>query len=173
MKITSLDKNIEEVLTLGYYKIPRFQRPFSWEKDQVEEFWSDTITDNDLDYFIGSIVVFEEDRTKKTYGIVDGQQRLTTITLTLCALRNAFDREGFKDKALGIHRLIERENIDFKPEFVIQPETSYPYFQEYIQKYGSPETNEKIAEEEKLLKNAFDLISNPSCYLEMKVWKNP
>ncbi len=57
MKIISLDRNVEEVLSGGYYKIPRFQRPFSWEKDQIEEFWSDTISDNEVDYFIGSLVI--------------------------------------------------------------------------------------------------------------------
>lgn len=159
MKITTLDKNVEEVLSLGYYNIPRFQRPFSWEKSQVEDFWSDTITDNTADYFIGSIVVYEEDRTKKTFGIVDGQQRLTTITLTLCALRNAFENQDFHDQALGIHNLIERKNIDNKSEYVLQPETSYPYFQEHIQKFGNPDIDEKVGEEEKLLKAAFDLIS--------------
>ncbi len=159
MKITTLDKNVEEVLSLGYYNIPRFQRPFSWEKTQVEDFWSDTITDNTADYFIGSMVVYEEDRAKKTFGIVDGQQRLTTITLTLCALRNAFENQGFHDQAYGVHNLIERKNIDNKPEYVLQPETSYPYFQEHIQKFGNPDTQENVGEEEKLLKAAFDIIS--------------
>ncbi len=159
MKITTLDKNVEEVLSLGYYNIPRFQRPFSWEKTQVEDFWSDTITDNATDYFIGSMVVYEEDRAKKTFGIVDGQQRLTTITLTLCALRNAFESQEFHDQALGVHNLIERKNIDNKPEYVLQPETSYPYFQEHIQKFGNPDVEEKVGEEERLLKAAFDLIS--------------
>lgn len=159
MKITTLDKNVEEVLSLGYYNIPRFQRPFSWEKSQIEDFWSDTITDNATDYFIGSMVVYEEDRAKKILGIVDGQQRLTTITLTLCALRNAFESQGFHDQALGVHNLIERKNIENKPEYVLQPETSYPYFQEHIQKFGNPDIDEKVGEEERLLKAAFDLIS--------------
>ena len=35
MKIESSDKSIDEILNLGYYKIPRFQRSFSWEKDQL------------------------------------------------------------------------------------------------------------------------------------------
>jgi uncharacterized protein with ParB-like and HNH nuclease domain len=159
MKITTLDRNVQEVLSLGYYNIPRFQRPFSWEKTQVEDFWSDTITDNTTDYFIGSMVVYEEDRAGKSFGIVDGQQRLTTITLTLCALRNAFEKQGFHDQAFGVHNLIERKNIDNKPEYVLQPETSYPYFQEHIQKFGNPDIKEKVGEEEKLLKAAFDLIS--------------
>lgn len=160
MKITSLDKSIDEVLQLGYYKIPRFQRPFSWEKDQIEEFWADTIADNETDYFIGSMVIYEEDKNKKVFGIVDGQQRLTTITLTLCALRNAFAAEGFTDQAAGVHGRIERNNIDNEPEFVLQPETSYPYFQEHIQKFGAPDADGKVGEEELLLKAAYDLISS-------------
>lgn len=151
MKIESSDKNIDEILNLGYYKIPRFQRPFSWEKDQIEEFWADAIADNDCDYFIGSVVVCQESDKKKVFGIVDGQQRMTTITLTLCALRNAFEREGHHDLALGIHELIERKNIDHENEYVLQPETSYPYFQEHIQKIGIPDVYIKVGEEENLL----------------------
>lgn len=160
MKITSLDKTIGETLALGYYRIPRFQRPFSWEKDQVEEFWVDTIAENQIDYFIGSIVVYEENKSKKWLGVVDGQQRLTTITLILCALRNAFHDEGLNDQAEGIHALIERKNIDNKPEYVLQPETSYPYFQEHIQKYDQPDIDIDAKSEEILLKNAFDILAN-------------
>lgn len=159
MKITSLDKTIGEALALGYYRIPRFQRPFSWEKDQVEEFWEDTIADNETDYFIGSMLVYEENKSKKWLGVVDGQQRLTTITLILCALRNAFDAEGLKDQAEGIQALIERKNIDNKPEYVLQPETSYPYFQEHIQKFGQPDTELEADSEETLLKRAFEIVT--------------
>lgn len=158
MKITSLDKTIGEALTLGYYRIPRFQRPFSWEKDQVEEFWEDTIADNETDYFIGSMLVYEENKNKKWLGVVDGQQRLTTITLILCALRNAFSAEGLTDQAEGIQALIERKNIDNKPEYVLQPETSYPYFQEHIQKFGQPDTELEADSEEILLKRAFEIV---------------
>lgn len=159
MKIESSDKSIDEILNLGYYKIPRFQRAFSWEKEQIEDFWADVIVDNEGDYFIGSIVVYEESQRSKIFGIVDGQQRLTTITLTLCALRNAFNREGYTDLALGVHDLIERKNIDHENEFVLKPESSYPYFQEHIQKNAPPDVDVEVGEEEFLLKNAFDRIA--------------
>ena len=139
MKIESIDRSIDEVFNSGYFKIPRFQRAFSWEKEQIEDFWADVIVDNEGDYFIGSIVLYEESEEKKVFGIVDGQQRLTTITLTLCALRNAFKREGFNELALGVHAFIERKNIDNENEFVLKPESSYPYFQEYIQKNAPPD----------------------------------
>lgn len=86
MKITCIDKEIRKVFETGYYAIPRFQRPYSWEKDHISEFWNDSIVENETDYFIGSIVVYKQD--DETFGIVDGQQRLTTITMILSALRD-------------------------------------------------------------------------------------
>lgn len=35
MKIDAADKDIGDILNLGYFKIPRFQRPYSWELDEV------------------------------------------------------------------------------------------------------------------------------------------
>jgi len=157
VKITSLDKSISEILEVGYYLIPRFQRPFSWEKDQVVQFWEDLTADEETDYFIGSMVVFKGKNS--SFGVVDGQQRLTTITMILCALRDAFSAQGLSDSAQGIHRFIEKPNIDNKKEYVLQTETSYPYLQEHIQKFGEPETQGEHGEEEQLLKVAFDIIS--------------
>lgn len=156
MKIDSKDKEVKKVLETGYYYVPRFQRPYSWEKDQINDFWNDSLVESETDYFIGSIVVYKMD--DETYGIVDGQQRLTTITMLLCAIRNAYDDEGFKDLAKGIHTQIEREDLRYKKKFVLQTETSYPYLQEYIQKFGSPDVEPEYGQEEVNLKNAFDLI---------------
>ena len=84
-------KNIKALLTSNYYNIPRFQRPYSWDRENVSEFWNDAIADSDGDYFIGSMVVFKSNGD--LYGGVDGQQRLTTIMMILCALRNALARK--------------------------------------------------------------------------------
>jgi hypothetical protein len=59
MKIESLDRNVQQVLSTGYYRIPRFQRPYSWTAENLEEFWTDTIVDSEADYFIGAVIVFE------------------------------------------------------------------------------------------------------------------
>lgn len=158
MKIDSIDKDIQQVLTSNYYKVPRFQRPYSWEKDNISEFWQDAIKDSASDYFIGSIVVYKI--KDNIMGIVDGQQRLTTITMFLCALRNKFRVEGFDDLASGLHSLIERNDINNKPQFVFQTETSYPYLQEFIQKEGNPDISPSIGEEETNLQIAYDYINS-------------
>ena len=164
MKINSIDKNIKSVLSANYYKIPRFQRPYSWTQENISDFWIDTVVDSETDYFIGSIVVF--DAGNDTFGIVDGQQRLSTVTMVLCALRNTLKAEGFHDLAKAVHQLIERADINNKTRFVLSTESSYPYFQEYIQKYGKPDIQVQAGEEEKDIASAFSQISQ---YIEETV----
>jgi hypothetical protein len=77
----------------------------------------------------------------------------------LCALRNAFKAQGSMNLAKGVHNLIERTDIANDKFFVLQTETSYPYFQEHIQKYsGDPEVEAQVGPEEGLLKAAFEYL---------------
>ncbi len=158
MKIKSDDRDVRDILGSGFYRIPRFQRPYSWERENITDFWNDTIVDADSDYFIGSMVMYK--LGSSTYGIVDGQQRMTTITMILCALRNAFNQEGIDDLAKGIHQLIERKDINNKMIFILSPDSSFPYFQEYIQKFGEPEVTPQVGDEEKNIESAFTLINS-------------
>lgn len=157
MKIESNDRTVDELLRMGYLKIPRFQRSYSWEKNEVEDFWTDTIVDSESDYFIGSIVLFRY--SKNLFGLVDGQQRLTTITMLLSSLRNLLDRQGYPQLAKGLHLLIERPDIDNKNQFVLQTETSYPFLQEHIQAFGMPIKTPNGSHEEKRLEAAYQFIN--------------
>jgi uncharacterized protein with ParB-like and HNH nuclease domain len=79
------------------YEIPKYQRPYSWNEDNVSELISDVadaFESNLTEYFIGSIITIE--KSKKVYDIVDGQQRLTTLTLIFAALRNLIQNETAK-----------------------------------------------------------------------------
>ncbi|GAA7795252.1 DUF262 and DUF1524 domain-containing protein [Helicobacter pylori] len=79
--------------------IPIYQRVYSWEKEQCKELWDDIIKiggDDKMDgHFIGSIlyVLYGIMHSGNTLLIIDGQQRLTTITLLLTALRNRLSEE--------------------------------------------------------------------------------
>lgn len=158
MKIESQDRTVEEILNSGYFKVPRFQRSYSWERAEVEDFWSDTIADAEGEYFIGSIVLFSH--SPGTLGIVDGQQRLTTITMFLCALRDAFAKEEFEGLAKGLHRLIERPDINNNNQFVLQTETSYPYLQQMIQSFTKQDEKIQAGDEERRLEMAFELLQD-------------
>ncbi|GAA6801859.1 hypothetical protein HpHCM69_09690 [Helicobacter pylori] len=95
--------------------IPIYQRLYSWEKEQCKQLWDDIIKiggDDKMDgHFIGSILyVLDLDNithSNKTLFIIDGQQRLTTITLLLTALRN-----HLSDK-------VKREEIEIEKHYLI------------------------------------------------------
>lgn len=154
MKIESTDQDIRNLLSSGYYRIPRFQRPYSWTSENIQDFWDDVARDRPTDYFIGSMVAFKEGNQR--YGVVDGQQRLATITILLAVLRNRLHDFGFDDLAKGIHGLIERRNIDNKEEFILSTETAYPFFQDHILKFGEPDVHVTPMREEQSLQRAFD-----------------
>ncbi|GAA7902049.1 hypothetical protein BB472_03635 [Helicobacter pylori] len=76
------------------FVIPIYQRVYSWEKEQCKQLWDDIIkiggNDKMNGHFIGSILYVLDGNTHSNNPllIIDGQQRLTTITLLLIALRN-------------------------------------------------------------------------------------
>jgi hypothetical protein len=92
--------------------------------------------------------------------IVDGQQRLTTVTILLAAVRNGLADLGLNDLARGIQKRIETADIDNKLQFILQSETSYPYLQEHIQKFGKAELSSVPGSEEKALRAAFELLTS-------------
>ncbi len=79
--------------------IPIYQRLYSWEKEQCKQLWDDIIKIGGNDkinrHFIGSILYVLDGIThsNNTLLIIDGQQRLTTITLLLTALRDHLNDE--------------------------------------------------------------------------------
>jgi uncharacterized protein with ParB-like and HNH nuclease domain len=68
MKIESTDQDIRNLLSSGYYRIPRFQRPYSWTTENIQDFWDDIVINRPSDYFIGSMVAFKEGNQR--YGVV-------------------------------------------------------------------------------------------------------
>ncbi|EJB91968.1 DUF262 and DUF1524 domain-containing protein [Helicobacter pylori] len=85
------------------FVIPIYQRVYSWGKEQCEQLWDDIIkiggNDKINGHFIGSILyVLDGNTPSSPLLIIDGQQRLTTITLLLIALRNHSNDEYKRKK---------------------------------------------------------------------------
>ncbi len=85
-------------------ELPRYQRPYAWDKDNARELYEDLTAamknDAEENYFLGSIVLTKKagDRNseKNKFAIVDGQQRLTTLTILFCVLRELAEQEDDK-----------------------------------------------------------------------------
>lgn len=155
MIIKPFDKTVKALLEGGFYKIPRFQRPYSWDQENVDDFWSDAIAGEDPDYFIGSFVLFREHATSDIFMVVDGQQRITTATILLATVRNALDSIDETALAKGTQSLIERADVNNQVRFVLLTESSYPYLQEHIQKHGPPQLAKNVGAEEEAIETAF------------------
>ncbi|MCQ2768117.1 DUF262 and DUF1524 domain-containing protein [Helicobacter pylori] len=101
------------------FVIPIYQRLYSWKKEQCEQLWDDIIkiggNDKMNGHFIGSILyVLDGNTPSSPLLIIDGQQRLTTITLLLIALRNHSSDE---DKRKKIESYLINSNKDGDEKF--------------------------------------------------------
>ena len=99
-EITSIMKDIKGILdNKNQFVIPDFQRSFVWTAENVDTLFSDFKEDTDnytdrLDtlpgYLLGNIVLISNEKNPTRFDVIDGQQRLTTLTLIFCALNNLF-----------------------------------------------------------------------------------
>lgn len=96
------------------YQVPLYQRVYSWGSKQIDQLWDDIVElaatrrhEPGASHFIGSLVLaaspdFTAVGVAKLL-VVDGQQRLTTLTLLLAALRDHLIKSGDAERAEGIH----------------------------------------------------------------------
>lgn len=101
--------SVRQLLSGGAeYVIPMYQRNYAWEEGEVTQLIQDVIDylprsgDNARNYYIGSLVVYER-ADGKTFETIDGQQRLTTLSLLTSYLKNtkAADLDWYS--SLSIH----------------------------------------------------------------------
>lgn len=112
------------------YLIPVYQRLYSWDESQCSRLWSDIVImqkENKQGHFLGSIVCIAE-KTSPTgvqkYMVIDGQQRLTTLTLVLIALRDSLTANSeIKPEKLNLSFLINQfESGDDKYKLLLTEE---------------------------------------------------
>lgn len=79
------NQSLRQIMGNGLrYQVPRFQRNYSWDEEQWEELWQDINEQNSLEqHYMGYLVLQSTDN--KNFVVIDGQQRLTTISLIVLA----------------------------------------------------------------------------------------
>lgn len=170
MQLSAYTRSIKDILSLKReYIIPRFQREYSWGEDELTVLLNDIIDnlrlleDNSFestDYFIGSIVLAGEDDKDTKFSIVDGQQRLTTITIFFSVLVQIFKNYKKSNLVEATQRYIEALNDDNEPFLVLVNENPKPFFQFRIQKLEKDESYQPRTEEEISMMNAFLFFNN-------------
>lgn len=160
--------------------IPRFQREFVWDKEKLTILWNDILEsielkDNKLittEYFLGSLVLIDAD-TMPTRQIIDGQQRLTVLTIFFSALYDTFLQLKQNELANIIYGYVITKDNNGQPITLLETESPKPFFQLRIQaKEKDTEQVPNSKEEERLLEayNFFmEMLSSESL---TKIFKN-
>ena len=172
MQITPEVKNIRQLLnSKKQFLIPRFQREYSWEKKNYEEFLNDIIKGlkiNDIGqlssekYFLGTMLFIGSytDGTTKEIEVVDGQQRLTTITILFSAMAESFKLAGEEKLSKIIFDYIMTTDDNGEPVRILKTSTSYPFFSNFIQDATKSHIKDPSSEEEICIKETYDFFKS-------------
>ena len=139
------------------YRIPDYQREFSWKKEQWETFWEELVGPNaKKGKFAGSILLLNLiDEGSESVEIVDGQQRATMATIYIAAIRDAAEAAGFANFAKKVQAAeIERfsaddfEAIGFR---LIANPSCRNFMEKRIQSFPSVNIESKTKEESRII----------------------
>jgi SNF2 family DNA or RNA helicase len=156
MKIKPKDTIVKTILESNFLVIPRFQRPYSWDTDNIADFWEDVFLSSDEDSFIGSMVLYRDNELSSEAYVVDGQQRLMTTTVLFAVIRDLFLEMRETNLPKGLQRIIERQDINNKDRYTLTSQDPDPFFQDRIQSFEHSGLDYKIGEEERNIKNCYD-----------------
>lgn len=136
-KITGAEFPISKIFSSEFdYHIPAYQRPYAWTEEEsgilFDDLYDFFITEEDDNYFLGSIVLIKEDNNPRSE-VIDGQQRLTTLTILLATLASHFEGE-VKDAFRGhlrepgnvLSKIPQRARLHLRPK-------DQDFFEKYIQ----------------------------------------
>lgn len=168
------DKLIKDIFSDEFqFRIPDYQRPYSWTTEQAGELLSDLLdamrdfqtsssTDNAF-YFLGSIVLIKADRIANA-DVVDGQQRLTTLTILFSALRALLP-----SKARALTAFLYKEGLGIRDDEPNEYRLSAfqedeAFFRDYIQEPGG--IQRLVASTEKLVDSRLRFKENAALFLK-------
>jgi len=128
---------ISKVFSSGgdvHYFLPHFQREFAWEKENWKTLLEDIFSlyeeynaENEPEHFLGALVVINDgtrNATVPAFKLVDGQQRLTTISLVFCVLARAI-KESHPLLYKKIRKLLVNEDESGLLRYKLLPTPKY------------------------------------------------
>ena len=161
MKFDAEDKSLIDILNgKEKYKIPRYQRPYSWTTDEVSDLWNDLKEGESV--FLGSFVFNYEKYDEEGFvEVIDGQQRLITLTILMAVLRDIYKELGEDRKSNRTQDIIGfSDPITLKEDYRLKcGDTLNKFFSENIQKGNSNILTTKAkGREEKAIKENYKFL---------------
>lgn len=152
------------------YVVPRFQRDYSWGEDQWNDLWRDVLalSPSQASHYMGTIVLKE--RADGAFEVIDGQQRLATLSLLALAVIRAV--RGMEERGVDAEnnaqrvRLLKDRLISAKHPASLKEESRLKlnrhddgFFQSYLVQLVAPRNPSKLKGSERRLWQAFEYFS--------------
>ena len=145
-RIEAKEASLAELFSPSFmFRIPIYQRPLSWGKDNFDQLFEDIFdaaTNGDKEYFLGSIILQQVDNQKNTYDLVDGQQRLTALAILMAVIRDSTDIADLKQSlALALYQKADKykgipEQVRISPwEELTETFLTYVYQSDKIEEF--------------------------------------
>ena len=176
MKFTPENKTIKTMFrSYPMMSIPNFQREYSWDKYYYNTYFIDILEgikqeDKKLintDYFIGTMVFSGSEKKDESIEVIDGQQRLTVITILLSVLTNKFKNIKEEDLSEATFEYVKTKDDYGRPIPKLKSITSYPYFEAYVQSIEKTDV-EPATEEEINIKQTYNYFESELEEMKLK-----
>ena len=164
-------KSIKEILTDSsmYFSIPRYQRNYSWSKGEMQELLSDlkaaVKTENDQNLFLGTFIF--DDTKIKSCEIVDGQQRLTSISIIYLACREIAEKLNETKLGIAIQKYLSsvdeiygQDETKIKVSDNIREAYSYMVHNEWEETFPSVIEGKSVKRQWNILKPIYNYVYN-------------
>lgn len=151
------------------YKVPNFQRDYSWKNDNWIDLWEDIklLLSTKKDHYMGAVVL--QKYADKEYIVIDGQQRFTTLSLLALAtikkiqdlIDNGIEAEDNKERISELRRAFlgqkDPASLNYSSKLFLN-ENNDPFYQRNLLQLIAPQNERTLIDSNKLLWQAFEFF---------------
>lgn len=147
--------------------VPKYQRSYSWRTDEVQELWDDltrALDEDYADYFLGTVVLSSSSDDAEEGDppfVIDGQQRLATVSLLLVALRDVYLAETNEKRTALVERFlsdVDVKTLENEPRLTLNEENAEFFEQTKLARPDERKKKKADTNSEKKIDEAFALL---------------
>jgi len=151
-------EDLNTILQSYQYVIPPFQRDYSWQTEHVVDFWndaSDSIKENNDNYYFGPMILVKTNHSS-TFKVVDGQQRITTLSILLSVIRDIATQTGNGEVRANTMVYLMNSLKRVKIPSLKLNDNNDAYYRDFILKDDDPEKKIKLKTSNQYEKNLYN-----------------
>lgn len=156
------------------HRVPPFQRDYSWKEENWEDLWQDILTIHNKpnsSHYMGALVLQSSDNSDKEFTVIDGQQRLATLSAIAIAviekIQNLVEREEYKEANQERQEILKRtylsdrdpRSLRYSSKLILN-ENNNDFYQSNLINLRRPRNIRSLSKSNQLLWQAFQYFSS-------------